>query len=62
LKKIMTLTRDFRLTVKARARRDSRFREALSMEAVNAGDPRIAKALRRVLLSATAGSKNPRRK
>lgn len=54
----MALTRDFRETVAARARRDPRFREALFIEALNAyltGDTAEGKAVLRDLVNATVG-------
>lgn len=54
----MALTRDFKETVAARARRDSRFREALFTEAINAylgGDLTTGKAILRDLVNATVG-------
>ena len=54
----MALTRDFRLTVAARAHRDPRFRQALFTEALNAclaGDTKKGKALLRDLVNATVG-------
>ena len=41
----MALTRDFRLTVAARAQRDPKYRQALFTEAIDAyltGDPELA--------------------
>ena len=54
----MALTRDFRETIMARARRDSRFREALFTETMNAylsGDTAVGKAILRDLVNATLG-------
>lgn len=54
----MALTRDFRETVRARAQRDPRFREALFTEALNAylsGDIAAGKAILRDLVNATIG-------
>lgn len=54
----MALTREFKQTVAARAQRDSRFREALFSEALNAyfsGDPSVGKAMLRDLVNATIG-------
>jgi DNA-binding phage protein len=54
----MTLTRDFKETVMARARRDAAFRRALFVEAMNAylaGDVSEGKALLRDLVNATVG-------
>jgi len=54
----MTLTRDFKQTIAARARRDSRFREALFTEAINAylaGNTAEGKAILRDLVNATVG-------
>lgn len=54
----MALTRDFKETVAARARRDPRFREALFTEAINAylgGDLPTGKAILRDLVNATVG-------
>jgi hypothetical protein len=54
----MALTRDFRRTIAARAKRDSRFREALLTEAINAylaGDTVEGKAILRDLVNATVG-------
>ncbi len=54
----MALTRDFRDTVKARAQREPRFREALFTEAINAylaGDTIAGKAILRDLVNATMG-------
>jgi DNA-binding phage protein len=54
----MALTRDFRDTVKARAQREPRFREALFTEAINAylaGDTIAGKAILRDLVNATVG-------
>ena len=54
----MALTRDFRLTVAARAQRDPKFRQALFTEAINAylaGDTLTGKAVLRDLVNATVG-------
>ena len=54
----MALTRDFRDTIQARARRDPRFREALFTEAMNAylsGDSVAGRAILRDLVNATVG-------
>jgi DNA-binding phage protein len=54
----MALTRDFKETVAARARREPRFREALFTEAINAylgGDLTTGKAILRDLVNATVG-------
>lgn len=54
----MALTRDFKETLAARARRDPRFREALFTEAINAylgGDLTTGKAILRDLVNATVG-------
>ena len=54
----MPLTRDFKLTVRARAQSDRRFREALFTEAINAylaGDTAEGKAILRDLVNATIG-------
>ena len=54
----MTLTRVFKKTIAARARRDPRFREALFTEAINAylaGDTADGKAILRDLVNATVG-------
>lgn len=54
----MALTRDFKQTVLARAKRDGRFREALFTEAINAylaGDSATGKAILRDLVNATMG-------
>jgi DNA-binding phage protein len=54
----MALTRDFKETVAARARRDPRFREALFTEAINSylgGDLTTGKAILRDLVNATVG-------
>jgi DNA-binding phage protein len=54
----MALTRAFRKTIGARARRDPRFREALFTEAINAylaGDTATGKAILRDLVNATVG-------
>ena len=54
----MALTRDFKETIAARARRDARFRQALFTEAINAylaGDTTAGKAILRDLVNATVG-------
>ena len=54
----MTLTRDFKETVLARAQRDARYRESLFTEAINAyltGDTATGKAILRDLVNATIG-------
>ena len=54
----MALTKDFRNTIQARARRDPRFREALFTEAINAylsGDTAGGRAILRDLVNATVG-------
>jgi len=54
----MALTRTFKQTIAARARRDPRFREALFTEAMNAylaGDTAEGKAILRDLVNATIG-------
>jgi DNA-binding phage protein len=54
----MTLTRDFKKTISARAKRDPRFREALLAEALNAylaGNTAEGKAILRDLVNATVG-------
>jgi len=54
----MALTRSFKDTVAARARRDPRFREALFTEAINAylaGETDAGKAILRDLVNATVG-------
>jgi DNA-binding phage protein len=54
----MALTRDFKETILARARRDARFRQALFTEAINAylaGDTATGKAILRDLVNATVG-------
>jgi DNA-binding phage protein len=54
----MALTRSFRETVKARARRDPAFRQALLREAIEcmlAGDMQTGKLLLRNYINATAG-------
>jgi hypothetical protein len=51
----MPLTRDFRLTVAARAQRDPKFRQALFTGAISAylaGDTRTGKAVLRDLINA----------
>jgi DNA-binding phage protein len=54
----MGLTREFKETIAARARRDPRFRQALFTEAINAylaGDTAEGKAILRDLVNATIG-------
>ena len=54
----MALKRSFKQTIMARARRDSRFLEALFTEAINAylaGDTAEGKAMLRDLVNATVG-------
>ena len=54
----MTLTRDFKQTVMARAAREPRFREALLTEALGAfltGDAAAGRAVLRDLINATVG-------
>src|SRR5438477_7746546 len=54
----MPLTKDFRETIRARAERDPRFREALFTEAIDAylaGDTAAGKAVLRDLVNATIG-------
>jgi hypothetical protein len=54
----MALTRDFKQTIAVRASRDSRFREALFTEAINAylaGNTAEGKAILRDLVNATVG-------
>jgi len=54
----MALTRDFRETIMARARRDPRFSEALFTEAMNAflaGETETGRAILRDLVNATIG-------
>jgi len=54
----MALTRAFKETIAARARRDARFRESLLTEAVNAflaGETNEGKAILRDLINATVG-------
>ena len=54
----MALTRDFKLTVAARARRDPKFRRALFTEALNAClacDMKTGKKVLRELVNATVG-------
>jgi DNA-binding phage protein len=54
----MALTRDFKKTIAARARRDPLFREALFTEAINAylaGRTAEGKAILRDLINATVG-------
>ena len=52
----MALTKDFKITIRARAQRDADFRQALLIEAVNsllAGEVDIAKLLLRDYINAT---------
>jgi hypothetical protein len=54
----MALTREFKETVVARARRDAKFRDAMFAEAINAylaGDTQTGKAMLRDLVNATIG-------
>jgi DNA-binding phage protein len=54
----MALTRDFKQTVLARAKRDPKFRQALFTEAINSyltGDIATGKAMLRDLINATIG-------
>jgi DNA-binding phage protein len=54
----MALTRNFKQTIAARAKRDPRFREALFTEAINAylsGDTAEGKAMLRDFVNATVG-------
>lgn len=54
----MALTRDFRVTVIARARRDIRFCQALLTEAINdylSGETDVGKSILRDLVNATIG-------
>ena len=54
----MTLTRGFKETVMARAQRDTRFRQALFADALNAylaGDAATGKAMLRDFINATIG-------
>jgi DNA-binding phage protein len=54
----MGLTRDFKVTIAARVRRDPRFRNALFVEALNAylsGEAHVGKAVLRDLINATIG-------
>jgi DNA-binding phage protein len=54
----MALTRDFKETIAARVRRDTKYREALFTEAINAylaGDTATGKAMLRDLVNATIG-------
>ena len=54
----MALTREFKETVVARARRDVKFRDAMFAEAINAylaGDTQTGKAMLRDLVNATIG-------
>lgn len=52
----MTLTRDFKVTIQARAQRDSEFSRAMFEEAINhflSGDLEIGKAMLRDYINAT---------
>ena len=54
----MVLTRDFRETIRARAKRDPEYREAMLTEAVESflsGDVEVGKALLRDYINATIG-------
>jgi DNA-binding phage protein len=54
----MSLTRDFKATIKARADRDAAFRDALLTEAAElllAGDLKVGKAVLRDYINATVG-------
>ncbi len=54
----MRLTRDFKQTTQARARRDAAFRKALLVEAVNAylrGEEAVGKAVLKDFIDATIG-------
>jgi DNA-binding phage protein len=54
----MALTRDFRLTIVARARRDHRFAEALLRDAIDdflAGETAVGRSILRDLVNATVG-------
>ena len=54
----MPLTRDFRVTILARARRDVRFCQALLIEAINdylTGETAVGKSILRDLVNATIG-------
>jgi DNA-binding phage protein len=54
----VALTRDFKLTVAARAQRDPKFRQALFTEPIDAylaGDTRTGKAVLRDVVNATIG-------
>ena len=54
----MALTRDFKLTVQARAKRDAAFRKALLREAIDtflSGDVESGKAVLRDFINATVG-------
>ena len=56
----MVLTRDFRDTIQARAKRDPTYREAMLTEAVDnflSGDVEVGKALLRDYINATIGFK-----
>ena len=54
----MVLTRDFRETIRARAKRDSEYRETMLTEAVESflsGDVEVGKAMLRDYINATIG-------
>ncbi len=54
----MALTREFKETIVARARRDPKFRDAMFVEAINAylaGDTQTGKSMLRDLVNATIG-------
>ncbi len=54
----MALTKDFRETIKARAKRDPKYREAMLTEAVDSflsGDVEVGKAMLRDYINATIG-------
>lgn len=54
----MVLTRDFRKTIQARAKRDPAYREAILTEAVDSflsGDMEVGKAMLRDYINATIG-------
>jgi DNA-binding phage protein len=54
----MGLTRDFKVTIVARMRRDPGFRDALFLQALNAclaGETAVGKAMLRDLINATIG-------
>jgi len=54
----MVLTRDFRETIRARAKRDSEYREAMLTEAVESflsGDVEVGKSMLRDYINATIG-------